>query len=139
MAAPILSLVLPIYNEEALIPELGRRLRLFLADVGGGVGESWEVLFVDDGSKDRSLALLAELAAAEPRYKVVSLSRNFGHQMAITAGLDRANGEAVVVMDADLQDPPEVVRQMVAKWREGYDVVYGLRASRDRGRGPASL
>ncbi len=130
MSGPILSLVLPIYNEEAIIPELDRRLRAFLADVGSGVGEAWEVIFVNDGSKDRSLALLTALAAAEPRYKVLSLSRNFGHQMAITAGLDRAGGEAVVVMDADLQDPPEVVRQMVARWREGFDVVFGVRAQR---------
>ncbi len=135
MEAPILSLVLPIYNEEAIIPELDRRLRTFLAELGGavggvGVGERWEVIFVDDGSQDRSLPLLKELAAAEPRYKVLSLSRNFGHQMAITAGLDRADGEAVVVMDADLQDPPEVVRQMVARWREGFDVVFGVRSHR---------
>ena len=130
MAGPVLSLVLPIFNEEAIIPELDRRLRAFLNDVGSGVGEAWEVIFVNDGSKDRSLALLKELAAAEPRYKVLSLSRNFGHQMAITAGLDRASGEAVVVMDADLQDPPEVVRQMVARWREGFDVVFGVRSRR---------
>jgi dolichol-phosphate mannosyltransferase len=130
MAGPVLSLVLPIFNEEAIIPELDRRLRAFLTDVGSGVGDAWEVIFVNDGSKDRSLALLKELAAAEPRYKVLSLSRNFGHQMAITAGLDRAGGEAVVVMDADLQDPPEVVRQMVARWREGFDVVFGVRSRR---------
>jgi dolichol-phosphate mannosyltransferase len=130
MDAPVLSLVLPIFNEEAIIPELDRRLRAFLADVGSGVGESWEVIFVNDGSKDRSLAMLRELAAAEPRYKVLSLARNFGHQMAITAGLDRASGEAVVVMDADLQDPPEVVKQMVARWREGFDVVFGVRSRR---------
>jgi dolichol-phosphate mannosyltransferase len=130
MDAPILSLVLPVYNEEKIIPELDRRLRAFLADVGSGVGESWEVLFVNDGSQDQSLALLTALAAGEPRYKVLSLSRNFGHQMAITAGLDRANGQAVVVMDADLQDPPEVVRQMLARWREGYDVVFGVRSRR---------
>ena len=130
MAGPVLSLVLPIFNEEAIIPELDRRLRAFLNDVGSGVGEAWEVIFVNDGSKDRSLALLKELAAAEPRYKVLSLSRNFGHKMAITAGLDRAGGEAVVVMDADLQDPPEVVRQMVARWREGFDVVFGVRSRR---------
>ena len=130
MEAPILSLVLPIYNEEAIIPELDRRLRAFLAGVGSEVGDAWEVIFVNDGSKDRSLALLKELAAAEPRYKVLSLSRNFGHQMAITAGLDRANGDAVVVMDADLQDPPEVVRQMIARWREGFDVVFGVRSRR---------
>ena len=130
MAGPVLSLVLPIFNEEAIIPELDRRLRAFLTGVGGGVGEAWEVIFINDGSKDRSLALLKQLALAEPRYKVVSLSRNFGHQMAITAGLDRANGEAVVVMDADLQDPPEVVGQMIARWREGYDVVFGVRSRR---------
>src|SRR3982750_1525198 len=128
--APILSLVLPIFNEEAIIPELDRRLRAFLSGMDSGVGDAWEVIFVNDGSKDRSLALLKELATAEPRYKVLSLSRNFGHQMAITAGLDRANGEAVVVMDADLQDPPEVVNQMIARWREGYDVVFGVRSRR---------
>ena len=130
MEAPILSLVLPIYNEEAIIPELDRRLRAFLAGVGSEVADAWEVIFVNDGSKDRSLALLKDLAAAEPRYKVLSLSRNFGHQMAITAGLDRANGDAVVVMDADLQDPPEVVGQMIARWREGFDVVFGVRSRR---------
>ena len=130
MGAPVLSLVLPVFNEEAIIPELDRRLRAFLADVGSGVGEAWEVIFVNDGSKDRSLALLKELAARDPRYKVLSLSRNFGHQMAITAGLDRADGQAVVVMDADLQDPPEVVKQMLASWREGHDVVFAVRSRR---------
>src|SRR4029079_13873600 len=124
MEGPVLSLVLPIYNEEAIIPELDRRLRAFVADVGSGVGDAWEVIFVNDGSKDRSPALLKEVAAAEPRYKVLSLSRHFGHQMAITACLDRASVDAVVVMDADLQVPPEVVRQMVARWREGFDVVF---------------
>jgi glycosyltransferase involved in cell wall biosynthesis len=98
--------------------------------VGSGVGDAWEVIFVNDGSRDTSLALLRQLATAEPRYKVLSLARNFGHQMAITAGLDRAEGQAVVVMDADLQDPPEVVKQMVARWREGFDVVFGVRSRR---------
>jgi polyisoprenyl-phosphate glycosyltransferase len=133
MAGPVLSLVLPVYNEQAIIPELDRRLRALLADAdgaGGGVGEAWEVIFVNDGSRDQSLSMLRELAAAEPRYKVLSLSRNFGHQMAITAGLDHAEGEAVVVMDADLQDPPEVIRQMLARWREGFDVVYAVRSRR---------
>jgi glycosyltransferase involved in cell wall biosynthesis len=130
MEGPVLSLVLPVFNEEAVIPELDRRLREFLAEVGSGVDESWEVIFVDDGSKDRTLPLLKQLAATEPRYKILSLSRNFGHQMAITAGLDRANGDAVVVMDADLQDPPEVVTRMLARWREGYDVVFGVRSRR---------
>ena len=88
--APVLSLVIPIFNEEAIIPELDRRLRAFLAGVGSGVGESWEVVFVNDGSKDRSLELLRELARASRATRSLSLSRNFGHQLAITAGLDRA-------------------------------------------------
>lgn len=130
MSRPTLSFVIPIYNEEPIIPELDRRLREFLSQIGGEIGESWEVVFVNDGSKDRSPELLAELAAREPRYKVLSFARNFGHQVAITAGVDRAEGDAVVVMDADLQDPPEVVRAMIAKWREGYDVAYGVREKR---------
>ena len=129
-ARPTLSLVIPIFNEEAIIPELDRRLREFLSGVGEGVGGSWEVVFIDDGSKDRSREMLRELAAREPRYKVIGLSRNFGHQLAITAGIDLAEGEAVVVMDADLQDPPEVVRDMLARWREGNDVVYAVRRKR---------
>lgn len=124
---PVLSLVLPIFNEEEVIPELHQRLSEFRA----AVGLSTEVLFVDDGSKDRSLPMLDELAAKEPAYRVLSFSRNFGHQAAISAGVDNAEGEAVVVLDADLQDPPEVVLEMVAKWREGFDVVYGRRRSRE--------
>jgi glycosyltransferase involved in cell wall biosynthesis len=129
MNRPELSLVIPIFNEEAIIDELERRLTALLANVES-VGDSWEVVLVNDGSRDRSLELLRGLAARDPRFKVLSFSRNFGHQMAITAGVDRASGEAVIVMDADLQDPPEVVREMVAKWRQGYDVVYGVRRSR---------
>jgi polyisoprenyl-phosphate glycosyltransferase len=128
MARPVLSLVLPIYNEEPVIPELHKRLEAFLASVG----ETWEVIFVDDGSRDKSFEMLKAVCEGEPRYKLVSFARNFGHQFAITAGVDYAEGEAVVVMDADLQDPPEVVGQMLAKWREGYDVVYGVRAKRER-------
>jgi len=130
-ARPTLSLVLPIYNEEPVIPELHKRLTTFLADVGGGVGENWEVIFVDDGSKDRSREMLRELVAREPRYKMIGFARNFGHQLAITAGVDYAEGEAVVVMDADLQDPPEVVKAMIEKWREGFDVVYAVRTKRE--------
>jgi glycosyltransferase involved in cell wall biosynthesis len=129
MSRPTLSLVIPIFNEELIIQELDRRLRALLGELPE-VGASWEVVFVNDGSRDRSLAMLKELAAGEPRYKVISFSRNFGHQAAITAGVDRADGEAVAVMDADLQDPPEVVRAMIAKWREGHDVVYGVRERR---------
>lgn len=128
MARPVLSLVLPIYNEEPVIPELHKRLEAFLASVG----ETWEVIFVDDGSRDKSFEMLKAVCEGEPRYKLVSFARNFGHQFAITAGVDYAEGEAVVVMDADLQDPPEVVGQMLAKWREGFDVVYGVRAKRER-------
>ena len=91
---------------------------------------SWEVVFVDDGSRDGSFAHLKQMAAREPRFKVISFARNFGHQIAITAGLDRAEGDAVVIMDADLQDPPEVVPAMIEKWREGFDVVYAVRQSR---------
>lgn len=127
MARPTLSLVLPIYNEEEVIPELHVRLQEFL----GKLGVPSEVVFVNDGSRDRSMELLRKIAKGEPRYRILSFARNFGHQTAITAGIDYARGAAVVVMDADLQDPPEVVLEMVAKWREGYDVVYGKRGKRE--------
>ncbi|HWZ89849.1 MAG TPA: glycosyltransferase, partial [Polyangiaceae bacterium] len=104
MSRPTLTLVIPIFNEEEVIPELARRLREVIQSWQELI-ESWEVVFVNDGSKDKSLEQLKKLAATEPRFKVVSFARNFGHQMAITAGMDRAEGEAVVVMDADLQDP----------------------------------
>jgi glycosyltransferase involved in cell wall biosynthesis len=123
---PELSLVLPVFNEAAVIGELGRRLLAFLSKVG----VSWEVIFVDDGSADNSRELLTALCQSDSRFKLVALSRNFGHQLAITAGVDYASGNAVVVMDADLQDPPEVVSEMLAKHREGFDVVYGVRARR---------
>jgi dolichol-phosphate mannosyltransferase len=123
---PTLSVVIPIFNEEETIPELDRRLK----ELMNGLGVSWEVVFVDDGSKDQSLPMLRALAEQEPRYKLLGFGRNFGHQVAITAGVDRAEGDAVVVMDADLQDPPEVVADMLAKWREGFDVVYGVRTKR---------
>ena len=123
MPSPVLSLVLPIYNEEAILPELDRRLRAFLAQVGSGVGDAWEVIFVNDGSQDHSLALLQAMAEREPRYRIISLSRNFGHQAAITAGLDRADGDAVVVMDTDGQDPPQVSLRLIEKWEMGYAVV----------------
>lgn len=126
MQPPTLSLVIPVFNEEPVIEELGRRLEVFL----GRVSVSWEVVFVDDGSVDRSAALLRRLAEADARFKLISLSRNFGHQIAITCGVDYARGDVVVIMDADLQDPPEVVSEMLEKYREGYDVVYGVRRRR---------
>src|SRR3954471_8862618 len=100
MDRPELSIVLPIFNEAPVIDELHRRLGEFL----GALGTTWEVVFVDDGSSDGSFAKLKVICAAEPRYRLVSFARNFGHQVAITAGLDYARGSAVVVMDADLQD-----------------------------------
>jgi polyisoprenyl-phosphate glycosyltransferase len=125
---PELSIILPIFNEEPVIDELHRRLQEFLV----AVGTTWEVIFVDDGSTDSSFQRLKELCAAERRYRLVSFSRNFGHQFAITAGVDYARGQAVVVMDADLQDPPEVVADMLARFREGYDIVHGVRRKRER-------
>lgn len=129
MNRPELSVVIPIFNEEAIIDELERRLIAMIGSIPT-VGDAWEVILVNDGSRDASLELLRGVAARDPRFKVLSFSRNFGHQMAITAGVDRADGQAVIVMDADLQDPPEVIREMVAEWRNGYDVVYGVRRSR---------
>jgi polyisoprenyl-phosphate glycosyltransferase len=129
MQRPELSIVIPIYNEAKVLGELERRLRGVIEQLTAAVA-SWEVLFIDDGSRDESLTMLRELCRAEPRFKLVSFSRNFGHQVAVTAGLDRAEGDAVVIMDADLQDPPEVVLDMVARYREGFDVVYGVRRSR---------
>jgi len=126
MSRPTLSVVIPIFNEEQGIPELDRRVHAMLE----GLGVTWEVVLVDDGSRDRSRELLRALATREPRYKVIGFARNFGHQVAISAGVDRADGDAVVVMDADLQDPPEVVSEMLARFRDGYDVVYGVRSKR---------
>src|SRR5690242_17647430 len=128
MERPELSIVLPIFNEEPVIDELHRRLGAFL----GAVGTTWEVIFVDDGSRDGSFAMLKKLCAAEPRYRLISFARNFGHQFAITAGLDYARGSAVVVMDADLQDPPEVVAEMLARFRDGFDIVHAVRRSREK-------
>jgi glycosyltransferase involved in cell wall biosynthesis len=125
---PELSLVLPIFNEEEVIGELNRRLVEFL----GAIGASWEVVFVNDGSSDRSLELLKGLCQSEHRYRLVSLSRNFGHQFAITAGLDYARGQAVAVLDSDLQDPPEAIAAMLEKWRLGFDIVHAVRKKRER-------
>ena len=120
------SLVIPVFNEEAVLPVLLRRLDLLLARFNGPA----EVIFVDDGSSDSGPVVLLALAKSDARFRYVGLSRNFGHQVAITAGMDAARGEAIIVMDADLQDPPEVIEQLIAKWEEGHDVVYGRRLSR---------
>lgn len=121
-----LSVVVPVFNEEDNIPELHRRL---VAALEGEVA-SFEVLFVDDGSRDGTWTLVRELAARDSRVRGLRFSRNFGHQMAFAAGLEHARGEAVVIMDADLQDPPEVIPELLARWREGWDVVYAVRRRR---------
>lgn len=123
----MISIVAPVYNEEQVLPELHRRV----AGVMEPLGEPWELVLVNDGSRDRSAAVIAELHQQDPRVKGLSFSRNFGFQIAVTAGLDFARGEVVILTDADLQDPPEVYPQMLAKWREGFDVVYGIRSSRE--------
>ncbi|HTZ94369.1 MAG TPA: glycosyltransferase family 2 protein [Streptosporangiaceae bacterium] len=121
------SIVIPIYNEEESFPALVKRLREVMDQLDGPA----EVVLVDDGSRDRSYELMAAVNREDPRFKVLQLSRNFGHQIAITAGMDVAAGQAVIVMDADLQDPPEVILQMAARWQEGYEVVYAVREHRE--------
>ncbi|MBX3053602.1 MAG: glycosyltransferase family 2 protein [Caldilineaceae bacterium] len=129
MAAPnpvTLSIIVPIFNEEAVIPELYRRITAVME----GIDINWEMVCINDGSQDRSVEMLLALRQTDPRIKLLDFSRNFGHQIAITAGLDYAEGDAVVIIDADLQDPPEVIAEMLARWREGYEVVYAVRADR---------
>ncbi len=127
MLQPVLSVVLPIYNEEQVIPEMYSRMTSVLE----GIGEPYELVLVNDGSRDKSRELLHQLHIRDPRVRVINFARNFGHQVAITAGMDYAQGDAVVVIDADLQDPPEVIAEMMDKWREGYEVVYGVRTERE--------
>ncbi len=124
---PTYSLVLPIYNEEAVLPILAKRIIELVAKMDAPT----EVIFVDDGSSDTSVIYLRYLASENPGFRVLELSRNFGHQVAITAGMDAARGEAVIVMDADLQDPPEVVLELIEKWKEGFEIVYARRIKRD--------
>ena len=122
-----ISVVIPLYNEDESLPELVAWIdRVFTEN-----NFDAEVILVDDGSKDRSAEVIAHLHAQDPRVKGIGFSRNFGFQEAVTAGLDHALGAAVILTDADLQDPPEVIPDMIAKWREGYDVVYGVRAERE--------
>ena len=121
-----LDAVVPVYNEQAILPELNRRL----ADTLGGLPYEWRIIYVDDGSRDRTPELLAGFAAEDPRIGVVHLSRNFGQQLAISAGLAMTGADAVVLLDGDLQDPPEVIPALTEKWEEGYDVVYALKRER---------
>src|SRR5580693_3517677 len=125
-AAVKYSIVIPLYNEEATVAALVSRLREVMEQLDGPT----EVVMVDDGSEDATYELMAKANSDDPRFKIMQFSRNFGHQLAITAGMDAAAGQAVVIMDADLQDPPEVVGEMIARWRDGFDIVYGRRLSR---------
>jgi glycosyltransferase involved in cell wall biosynthesis len=124
--APLVSVVVPVFNEQDCLPTLHQRLTAVLTASGG----DYEIVFVNDGSRDRSRDILRGLADRDPRVGYVSFSRNFGHEAATTCGLERARGRAVVLIDADLQDPPEVILELVAQWRDGYDVVYCQRRSR---------
>jgi dolichol-phosphate mannosyltransferase len=125
-ASPVFSVVAPVYNEREALPHLYNRVVAAMETVG----EPFELLFVDDGSSDGSQELLRALAEHDARVRVIRFSRNFGHQMAISAGLDYARGQAVIILDADLQDPPEVILALIAQWRAGGEVVYARRTQR---------
>jgi len=123
---PLLSVIVPCYNEQEVIQVTHERLSAALA----AITPDFEIIYVDDGSRDRTAELVHAIQEASPKVRFIRLSRNFGHQVAVTAGIEYARGQAVVLIDADLQDPPEVIADMVAKWREGFHVIYGLRAER---------
>jgi polyisoprenyl-phosphate glycosyltransferase len=132
----MISVVVPIFNESENLPELRRRMTAALDTTG----EAWELILVNDGSRDGSAALIRQYASDDPRVKLISLSRNFGHQAALTAGVHHARGDCVVLSDGDLQDPPEVIPEMVARWRdEGYQVVLGERRTRADANGARGL
>ena len=122
----LLSVIVPVYNEEALILESIKRLNAVMTQLGC----RYELLFINDGSHDRTLELLKQEQLKNSRIRIINFSRNFGHQMAITAGADHAKGDVIVIIDADLQDPPELIKDMLEKWQQGYDVVYARRKSR---------
>ena len=126
MSNPTFTIIAPIYNELENIPELYPRLR----EVMDRTGEPWELILVDDGSSDGSTEVIRKLAENDQRVRPVIFARNFGHQIAVTAGVDYSRGDAVIIIDADLQDPPEVILDLIDKWREGYEVVYAVREER---------
>lgn len=124
---PTYSIVAPVFNESGSLPEFYRRV----STVMDSTGQSWELVLVDDGSGDHSAEIIRDLARQDRRVRPVIFARNFGHQLAVTAGLDYARGKAVIITDSDLQDPPEVIPELIAKWQEGNDVVYAVRAERE--------
>lgn len=123
---PVLSIVVPVYNEELIIEQLVQRL----TDAASGITPDYEIIFVNDGSRDASLLKLKAACSLNPRLHYIAFSRNFGHQIAITAGMDHARGEAIVTIDGDLQDPPELIPEMFAQYQEGYKVIYAKRTKR---------
>src|SRR5262245_36755189 len=129
MSSPFFSVVLPVFNEEGVLDELHRRVTAAL----DGTGRTYEILYVDDGSRDGSFAKLRAIQEKDRTVRVIRFSRNFGHHMAITAGMDAARGECVTLMDSDLQDQPEEIPKLLAKFDEGFDVVYGVRMGKKHG------
>jgi dolichol-phosphate mannosyltransferase len=127
MSEPTFSVIVPVFNELENLPLLYDRVR----QVMGQTGEGWELILVDDGSSDGSTDLIRQLAAKDERVRPVIFARNFGHQIAVTAGMDYSRGQAVTIIDADLQDPPEVILDLIEKWREGYQIVYAVRSERE--------
>jgi dolichol-phosphate mannosyltransferase len=125
-SSPTFSIIAPVYNEEQILPRFYQRV----VAVMGGLGEPFELILINDGCHDTSPEIMRQLHEQDTRVKVINFSRNFGHQLAITAGIDHARGQAVVIIDSDLQDPPEVIPQMIDRWREGYQVVYAVRSER---------
>jgi polyisoprenyl-phosphate glycosyltransferase len=124
---PTISIIAPIFNEAETLPELYSRVTAVM----DSTGEPWELILIDDGSRDSSRDMIRQMAQEDERVRPVLLARNFGHQIAVTAGLDYSRGQAVVIIDSDLQDPPEVILELIEKWREGYEVVYAVRAERE--------
>ena len=124
---PVYSIIAPAFNEELCLDTLYTRV----SEVMDRTGEAWELVLVDDGSSDKTADIIHRLSEKDPRVRCIYFARNFGHQIAVTAGLDNALGDAAVIIDADLQDPPEVILQLIEKWKEGYEVVYAVRKERD--------
>ncbi len=123
---PVYSIIAPVYNEEGNLPRLYREIK----NTMDSTGEAWEMILVNDGSHDRSDEIMQQLHAQDPRIKTLTFARNFGHQIAVTAGFDYTSGDATIVIDADLQDPPSVILDMIEMWKQGYEVVYGVRSER---------